>query len=135
MLIFFSQLDTTSNWLLAYIYYKLSETFITWSRQYILGDWNPINKYRSLVLAFIGYAEIIFLYAVIAFLFREYLIGINCTTQAFYYSVRNAVTIGASNIIPQGFVGYAIYVSQLMFTILFLTSVISRIIGRKQENV
>jgi hypothetical protein len=102
-----------------------------WVGQFVLPGWDPINPHRSLVLILIGYGEITIIYARLAYIFRNQFEGIYCLRQAFGYSVRNAVTIGSSTVKPVTNWGYAIFVSQLMFIILFLTSVVSRIIARK----
>ena len=131
-IIFASKPDTKSSCvLIAFITYRLFDLFQVWVRHFVLPDWNPVNAYRSLILVFIGYLEVIILYTLLVLIFQNNFDGISCLRQAFDYSIRNAVTIGSSAVTPSSSWGYAIFVSQLMFVLLFLTSVVSRIIGRK----
>ena len=65
-------------------------------------------------------------------MFKDNFEGITCLQQAFYYSIRNAITIG-SDFNPTTPVGLAIYASQIMFVLLFLTAVVNRIISRRES--
>jgi len=57
------------------IMYRLFDIFQDWVSQFVLGGvpekvWQPIDIYRSLVLVFIGYFEVIFDYATFAIFFQ-----------------------------------------------------------------
>jgi hypothetical protein len=114
------------------VIYRLFEISQSWVSQYVIGGtstpWQPRNVHRSLVLVFMDYFDVIASYAVLAWV-NGHFADITGWSQAFNYSVRNAVTIGASE--PFGFWGYFIFVTQLAFALLFLTSVVNRIIGHK----
>ncbi len=116
---------------LGFFSYRLFETFQSWFSQYILGgvpkQWETRHPYRSLVLVFVGYAEVIFIYALLAFILQNNFYGIVSWQQAFRYSLGNAITIGSSGIVPTLGVGYALFATQIMFTLLFLTSAVNRI--------
>ena len=83
--------------------YRLFDIWQSWISQFVLGgisgQWNPRNIHRSLVLVFEGYIEIIFSFALLAFIFRDNFQSINCWLQSLRYSLGNSVTIG-SGIVP-----------------------------------
>lgn len=110
--------------------YRLFETFQSWFSQYILGGvpgpWKSRHPYRSLVLVFIGYAEVVFIYALFAFILQNDFYCIDSWRQSFRYSLGNAVTIG-SGIVPETCVGYALFSTQIMFTLLFLVGAVNTI--------
>ena len=110
--------------------YRLFDIFQAWVNQFVLmPDWQPVDPYRALVLVFIGYIEVIFSYALIALVFPHSFSGIFETGwQALYHSVTTAITIG-SNSQPTIPSGYAIFCTQIMFSLLFVTAVIQRILG------
>ena len=114
------------------ISYRLFDIFQAWVSQFVLGGvppgWKPINIYRSLVLVFIGYIEIIISYALFAFVSNAHFDGITNWQQALYYSLRNAATIG-TDWHPITFLGYTIFGTQIMFVLLFLTAVVNTIIS------
>ena len=113
-----------------FIAYRLLDIFQIWIRHFVLPDWNPISTSRTLILVGIGYFEIIILYSLLVFMLKDDFIGITYFKEAFLYSIGNAITIG-SGIRPEEPFGYVILVTQIMFVLLFLTAVVSRIIGRK----
>lgn len=125
------KIETSCIFLIIFIIYRLFDLFQVWVRHFVLPDWNPINVYRSLILVFIGYVEVIILYALLIHIFQNQFEGISSLQQAFDYSIHTAVTIGSSGVTPKSCCAYAIHYTQLMFVLLFLTSVVSRIIGRK----
>ena len=121
---------------LAIISYRLFDIFQFWVNEYILGKIHsqpPVNMSRTLILNLINYAEITLSFSLIAFIQSHLFDGIDCMTQAFYYSARNAITIGSAEITPVGF-GYWIFGFQIMFVLLFLTVVVSNIIGYKRKD-
>lgn len=123
-------------WLLRFlICYRLFDIFQSWVSQFVLmPDWKPINPYRSLVLVFIGYIEIIISYALIAFVFGStFSKPFLSVFQALYYSFTTAITMGSAWK-PEGAGGYAIFYTQIMFILLFITAVIQRILGRLGEE-
>jgi hypothetical protein len=133
--LYHSRHELYSNWLVVpliiVVSYQMFDIFQTWVNQFILGEWNPISLSRTLVLVFIGYAQITLCYSFIAFFFRDqFSHNMVNWIQAFRYSIGNAVTIG-SNYSPTHFGGYMIFASQLGFTLLFITAVVSRIISGK----
>jgi len=87
-----------------------------------------VNIYRSLVLVFIGYFEIIISYALLALVLKDNFQGINYWQQALYYSFSNAITIG-SGFTPVSCLSYAIFITQIMFVLLFLTAAVNTIIS------
>jgi len=116
-----------------FIWWRLFGLFRIWVTHFVISkDWDPINLSRTLILVFIGYLEIIISYTILAFILREHFMGIVCLQDAFYYSIRNAITIG-SDIRPIDAYGFALFISQLGFVLLFLTSVVSRIISRRKN--
>ena len=126
-----------SYWLVGLITYRLFEIFQSWVSQFIIGGvpkrgWRPISKYRSLILVFLSYIEITTIYAIFALLFRNNFKDMKDYKDAFYYSVRNAVTIG-TNFDPSGLIGQVLFYSQIIFVLLFLTAVIQSIISYKEE--
>jgi len=114
-----------------FIAYRLFDIFQVWFLHFVLPDWNPINTSRSLILVGIGYIEVIILYSLLVFMLKDDFIGITCFQQAFLYSLGNAITIGFGIIRPEEPWSYVIFVTQIMFVLLFLTAVVNRIIGRK----
>jgi hypothetical protein len=127
-------------WLVAVVLvsYRLFEIFQSWVSQFILGGvprpgWQPISKFRSLILVFIGYCEVVVAYAIFALIFNEHFTGINRWQDALYYSVRNAATIG-SKFHPEDCVGYTLFITQIMFALLFLTAVVQSIVSYKEEQ-
>jgi len=119
---------------LAIIIYRLFDIFQFWTNEYIIGrihSTSLVNISRTLILNIINYAEIIISFSLIAFIQRHLFKGVDCMTQAFYYSIRNAITIG-SDVTPIGFWGYTIFALQVLFILLFLTVVISNIVGYKK---
>ena len=119
-------------WLLRFlICYRLFDIFQSWVSQFVLmPKWEPVSPYRSLVLVFIGYIEIIISYALLAFVFDSaFSVPFDTVWKAFYYSVTTATTIG-SKWGPISAGGYAIFYTQLMFVVLFVTAVIQRILTR-----
>ena len=122
---------------LAIISYRLFDIFQFWVNEYILGKIHsqpPVNMSRTLILNFINYGEITLSFSLIAFIQSHLFDGIDCMTQAFYYSIRNAITIGSSDVTPIGFWGHTIFAFQLLFVLLFLTVVVSNIIGYKKKD-
>jgi len=115
--------------LLGFLSYRIFEIFQSWVSQFITyeKEWTPINVYRTLVLVFVGYIEITFSFALIAFILKDNFQGINCWIQALHYSLGNAVTIGSSITTPTTGIGYTLFATQLMFTLLFLVSAVNRI--------
>ncbi|MFC2063182.1 hypothetical protein ACFLS8_04500 [Chloroflexota bacterium] len=124
--------------IIGFVSYRIFDIWQSWVSQFVLGSisghWNPRNLHRSLLLVFEGYGEIIIGYALLIFVFQAQFAGFEgmlSLREAFGYSICNAVTIGSSQIHPITNWGYAIFASQLMFVLLFLTSVVARIIGRE----
>lgn len=119
--------------ILIFLSYRLFEIFQSWVSQYILGGvsepWKTRNIYRNLVLVFLDYGEVIFSYALLAFILKNNFSGITCWQQSFLYSLGHAVTIGSNNIVPTTSIGYALFATQLMFTLLFLVAAVNRIIA------
>jgi len=118
---------------LGLIAYRLFEILQSWISQFVLGGvpepWNPRNIYRSLVLVFIGYLEIIISYALLALILKNHFEGISSWQEALYYSIRNATTIGSSDVTPISCIGYTVFGTQIMFVLLFLTAVVNSIIS------
>jgi hypothetical protein len=118
--------------LLVLISYRLFDIFQSWISQFVLGGvpakWKPINIYRSLVLVFIGYFEVIISYALLIFTLKNNFQGISSLGQALYCSVRCTATIGY-DITPIGCTGYAVLITQIMFVILFITAAVNTIIS------
>lgn len=121
---------------LIFIFYRLFDIFQSLVSQYILGGvtgkWNPINIYRSLVLVFIGYLEVTISNAFVALFFKTQFNGIDEWTQAWYYSLRNAATIG-SDYSPKTVLGLIIFSAQVIITLLFVTAVVNRIISHIRD--
>lgn len=115
-----------------FLFYRLLDIFQAWVYQFVLLEkWQPISPYRSLVLLFIGYVEIIISYAIIAFIFQTTFFiqsGTATVCDSLYYSVRTA-TFG-SIWEPMNAGSYAIFYTQLIFAVLFITAAIQRILGR-----
>ena len=118
--------------LLGLFSYRLFEIFQSWVSQYILGGvsepWKTHNIYRNLVLVFVDYGEVIFSYALLAFILQSNFLGITSWQQSFRYSLGNAVTVG-SKLVPTTGIGYALFATQLVFTLLFLVAAVNRIIA------
>ena len=79
------------------ISYRLFDIWQSWVSQFVLGgisgQWKPRNIHRSLVLVFEGYLEIIFSFALLAFILKDNFRSINCWLQSLRYSFGNAVTL------------------------------------------
>jgi hypothetical protein len=123
---------------LAIICYRLFDIFQSWVSQFVLGGvpqagWKPIDIYRSLILVFIGYTEIIISCAFFALFLKKQFQGIEYWQQALYYSIRNATTMG-SDYHPISIGGYAIFGTEVMFVILFLTAVVNTIISHTKTT-
>jgi hypothetical protein len=118
------------------IAYRLFDIFQSWISQFVLGGvptkWRPVNIYRSLVLVFIGYFEIIISYALLIFTLKNNFPDISSLQQALYFSIRSAATMGY-DITPVGCIGYTIFITQIMFVLLFLTAVVNTIISHKRK--
>lgn len=112
--------------------YRLFEIFQSWVSQYVLGgvpiQWESRNIFRSLVLVFIDYGQVIFSNSLLVFILKDNFQGIICWLQSLHYSLGNFVIIG-SGIIPTTGIGYALFVPQVLLTILFLTAAVNRIIA------
>lgn len=113
-----------------FLSYRLFDIFQAWVNQFVLmemQEWKPIDPRRTLVLVFIGYVEIMISYAILAFVFQDTFSKPFCTVcQSLYYSVTTATTIG-SKWEPISAGGYAIFYTQVMFAVLFVTAVIGQI--------
>jgi hypothetical protein len=109
------------------ISYRLFEIFESWVSQYLLGGtstpWHPANPHRTLVILFEDYFAVTVSYAIFGLMFVA---GVDSFGSAIFYSIRNAVTIGAEVSTPAG---YAIFASQLLFSLLFLVAAVNRIIS------
>lgn len=126
---------------LIFIFYRLFEIFQSWFSQFILGGvpnkWSPTNLNRSLVLVFLNYIEIVISYAIIA-LFSKYNFvndefqNIISWQQSLEHSIRNAVAMG-SEYHPANFIGWAIFITQICFAILFLTAIVNKIVSSNKS--
>jgi len=115
--------------IVAFVSYRLFDTWQSWVSQFVLSaQWSPRSVYRSLVLVFLGYIEVTFLFSLLAFIFKDDFMGIYCWSQSLLYGFGNAATIG-SGIAPVTGVGYTLFAVQIMFTLLFLTAIINRIVS------
>ena len=112
--------------------YRLFDIFQAWVNQFVLmEEWKPVSPYRSLVLLFIGYIEIIISYAIIAFIFQTNFYiqsGTASICDGLYYSIRTATFGSVWKPVTAG--SYAIFYTQLIFAVLFITAAIQRILGR-----
>ena len=115
----------------ALLSYRLLDIFQSWVSQFIVSkDWQPINPYRSLILVIISFTEIILIYGTLSFIFqRAFSEPFLTISESLYYSVTTATAIGSSWH-PISVAGYALFYTQIMFSILFLTFVIQRILKR-----
>ncbi|MCK4818035.1 hypothetical protein KA005_19855 [bacterium] len=123
-----------SGWVVWVIGYRLIEIAQSWFSQFVVGGvpdkWHPINIYRSLVLVFMGYIEIVFAYAILAYNYKGSFEGITSLRKAFIYSFGNAVTIGWYNDIQlSGTTSYIIFSTQLILVLIFLTAVVQQILN------
>jgi len=116
--------------------YRLCEIFQSWAVQFVLGGtssaWQSRNVHRSLVLVFAGYYEVTISYAIFAWTLRGHFYEINNWKDAFYHSVRNMIAIGGNA--PIDSIGYWLFSTQILFVLLFLTAVVSRVISRSQAT-
>lgn len=116
---------------LALLSYRLFEIFQSWISQYVLGGvrelWIPRNIHRSLILVFVDYMIVVFSYALLVFILRDNFGGVDRWEQSLLYSFGNAFGNIPIAMASMTFVGYVLLVTQIMFTILFLTAVINRI--------
>jgi hypothetical protein len=113
--------------LLIVISYRLLDVFQTWIGNFFISDPMLKNPYRTLILTFIGYGEIILWYSILAYTLRCNFNNISSFTDALYYATGTA-SIGAS-IFPETFIGVVIFATQIMFAISFVTVVVNRIIA------
>jgi hypothetical protein len=97
----------------------------TWVGNFLVGDPTPRDPKRTLVVTFIGYGEIILWYSTLAFILNSNF-DITRWQQALYFAIGTA-TVG-SDIRPNTPLGFVIFSTQLMFDVLFLSVVVSRII-------
>lgn len=117
-----------------FLMYRLFDIFQSWVNMFLLTEDPKLrDPSRNLVLAFIGYFEVIIGYSVLAFIFKS---GFTCVsnTHTFHhivdslrYSVGLLTTIG-SNWEPSAWYGYFFFYTQVLFGVLFVVVVIQRII-------
>jgi hypothetical protein len=118
------------------VIYRLVDIFQSWVSQFILmKDWIPADINRSLVLVFMGYFEIIVSYAIFYYIGQDNICkSFSSVWQSFYYSVSTATMIGSDIWKPMKLWGYATFITQIMFAVLFLTVVVQNIVGRKDKK-
>ena len=124
--------------LMIFVAYFLFCTLQVWIDHFILGELHPRSAYRTLVLVFIAYGEMILWYAILTLIFWNNfeLSGthqnINGLRQAFYYALSNA-SVG-SNYLPVCTAGYIIFGTQILYALLFVTAVVNRVISLSKEK-
>ncbi len=124
-------------WLIAIVSYRLFDIFQSWVGQFVLGGvpkqgWQPISKYRSLVLVFLNYIETVVVFGFLALIFNDAFKDLTHRWDALYFSLRNAITIG-TNVQPVKCIDYVLFYTQMVFVLLFLTAAIQSIISYKEE--
>ena len=114
----------------------LLSIFTTWFDIFILKD-EPglLSPTRSLILALVNLFEIIFIFAILAFILRgDFHPNICSNWQSLRYSIGVITTIG-SDFEPYRPGGYLLFYFQLLFGVLFLVVIIGRVLsyfpGRK----
>jgi len=107
--------------------YRLFDIFQAWVSQFILmEDPNWIDIFRTRILVFSGYTETIVIYAILAYIFSaNFSQPFNDISQSLYYSVTTATTIG-SDWEPKTTGGYAMFYTQLMFSVFFVNAVLQQ---------
>lgn len=120
--------------------YRLFDIFQAWVNMFLLEhDPQLRDPNRNLVLAFIGYLEIVIAYSVLAFLFKNGFKNVSTAltfgdiVESLRYSLGILTTLG-SNWEPSAFNGYSILCTQLTFGLLFVVIVIQRIITLVQRR-
>lgn len=129
--------DTSLIVVLVIVSYRLLEIFQTWFNNFLIISKPALRDVRrTLVLTLITYFELIFWYSILVFVNKDKFVQdtkfIHSWQQALYYGMGTA-TIG-SDIQPISSLGFVILSSQLIFFILFLSVVISRIISLMHAN-
>lgn len=124
--------NTTPNCIFSIVFvvfasYRLLDIFQTWVGNFLLKDPDLRNSYRTLILTFVGYGEVVFWYSILAFIFKNNFIDIGDWQQSLYYAM-GTVTIG-TDIKSNTPFGFVMFSTQLMFTILFLSVVVNKIIS------
>jgi hypothetical protein len=117
--------------LLAFTSYRLLDVFQSWMGNFFISDPRPKNPYRTLVLTFIGYGEIILWYSILYFLFKHDF-GIASLQESLYYALGTA-SIGAG-LQPMTNVSTVIFGTQIMFAVLFLTVIVNKIITVAKQS-
>lgn len=145
LLIFFSNIFNFSDlllipagWVVWAVGFRMADLFQSWFNHFVLGGvpkkWNPVDPTRSLVIVFMGYFEIVIAYSILAYNYKDSFKCINSLQDSFMYSIGNAITIGSTNIKPEGLASYIILSTQLILVLVFLTAVVQHIINYSRSK-
>ena len=131
-------LHIPADWVVWLIGFRMAQLFQTWFNQFILGGvpnkWLPTDPARTLVLVFMGYFEIVFSYAILAYNYKDSFRGIISLPKAFTYSIGNAITIGSADIRLESLPSYIIFSTQLILVLIFITAVVQHIINYSRSK-
>ena len=135
---FFDLLLIPAGWVVWVAGYRMAELFQSWFSQFVLSGvpqkWQPVDPNRTLVLVFMGYFEIVFAYAILAYNYKESFRGISSLPKAFTYSIGNAITIGSADIQLNSIASYIIFSTQLILVLIFITAVVQQIINYSRSK-
>lgn len=116
------------------IYFTLDILFHLAGGALVWGRYS-IHPQRSLLLALINYGEITVAFAV-------FYVHCNCltcsnpsATQALYFSLVTATTVGFGDVLPVGLAGQRIVIAQLTVFVVFVLLFVSTFVSRVQPEV
>jgi hypothetical protein len=110
---------------IVFLCFRLFEIFQSWVSQFILKyEWDPINANRSLLLSIVSYLEIVAIGAIIRFM-----VSSTVDSIALFTALRYSILATIANPSEKDMFGPILY-TQIMFALLFLTTVIQQVVGR-----
>lgn len=117
--------------------YRLASIFRVWFTVFILSPPEPASKPRLIILTLINYAEIVITFAVIAFVSKgsfgtEQQTSFRSGVDSLRYSVGVATSLG-SHFEPTTWLGYIIMLFQIMYVIIFITTVIQIAVSSSKQ--
>ena len=124
----------TNTWAAILSAYFILEIAHAWLGRALAWGRHSIHPARSLVLAIFNYAEVTFAFAILYLYCRCLNVPAPTATQAVYFSLVTAATVGFGDIHPCTTRGHYLVVSQIAVFIVFVVFVISTLASHLPEQ-